>query len=119
MGYNEIAAAAVDMDLRSRIAACMAQEGYSRMGIPALVLADRVQWECAGQPGWGEAYASAVAALMDRPGWEPAVITDGMILSAVQGIMGNPTVVPMDTNPAPAAPPAPVEEPSGPAAPQV
>ncbi len=83
---------AQDADLRMRIAACIStQRGYD---IPAGVanhptaLADFFQWKCAGQPGWGDAYAYALANGNERPGDDPAVITDGMILSAVQAVLG-------------------------------
>lgn len=44
----------------------------------------------AAEPGWADAWASALAAGNPDPGKDPAVITDGMILSAVQAIGGTP-----------------------------
>jgi hypothetical protein len=80
MAYWDVAQMSSDPDLQSRIAACAAQEGkpnprdwaYQH----ALVL-------CAS-PGWDAAWASAVAGNVPDPGRDPGVITDGMILSAVQ-----------------------------------
>ncbi len=40
----------------------------------------------AAEPGWAAAWASALAAGNPDPGRDPAVITDGMILSAVQAL---------------------------------
>jgi hypothetical protein len=78
--YWDIAQMSADTDLTSRVAAAAAQEG-----IP-----DPRQWASdtmltlAAEPGWGEAWASAAAGGNEQPGRDPAVITDGMILSAVQ-----------------------------------
>jgi hypothetical protein len=38
----------------------------------------------AATPGWAEAWESAVAGGIVSPGSDPGVITDGMILAAVQ-----------------------------------
>jgi hypothetical protein len=38
-------------------------------------------------PGWDEAWSSALASGGDNPGRDPAVITDGMILSEVQALV--------------------------------
>lgn len=80
MAYWDIAQMSVDLDLTSRVAASASQES-----IP-----DPRDWAgnnmltLAASPGWGEAWASAVAAGNALPGRDAAVITDGMILSAVQ-----------------------------------
>ena len=85
MSYNSIALAAQDQDLRVRIAACVAQEYPGNPAHPT-VYADQIQWLCCGEPGWGDAYESALAADPPNPapGADPAVITDLMILGAVQ-----------------------------------
>ena len=46
----------------------------------------------AGQ-GIGEAYASALAAGNQRPGWDLGVVTDGMLLSAVTAVANNEAAV--------------------------
>ena len=80
MGYYDIATMSADLDLTSRIAACAAQEG----------IADPRQWATdnaltlAASPGWADAWASAIAGGNESPGRDDAVITDAMILSAVQ-----------------------------------
>jgi hypothetical protein len=89
MSYNAIAAAAQDPNLRERIAACLAQEtdGVEQ----PTALADLYMWRLAASPGWGEAYDYARdTRLLSNPvpvGADPAVITDAMILAAVQAVL--------------------------------
>lgn len=72
MSYSSIAAAAQDQALP----------------IPH---ADAIQWQCCAEPGWGAAWDSAIAAEVENPGADPAVISDGMILTAVQLRLGAAT----------------------------
>lgn len=44
-------------------------------------------WDMAAQPGFGDAYASAIANNVQRPGQDPAVITDAQISAAVQSLL--------------------------------
>ena len=87
MSYWTISQMSLDSDLTSREAACYAQE------VPETSI-DPTRWALdhgmtlAGQPGWVEAYESALAGDVNRPGMNDGVITDGMILSAVQSILG-------------------------------
>jgi hypothetical protein len=82
MGYYEIAAMAQDLDLSQRVQACAAQE---IQGNPYTWQADNMLDLCAS-PGWDAAWSSALAAGNETPGRDPGVITDGMILSAVQAV---------------------------------
>lgn len=82
--YISIADLADDRDLQRRIAACMAQEGVDRPEDEAYAW----RWVIAAQPGWGAAWASAEAAGRTEIGAAPDVIGDGMILAAVQGVLG-------------------------------
>jgi len=72
-----------DPDLVARVQACAAQE------VPG---EDPYQWvavnmlELCASPGWDAAWASALAAGNPSPGRDPAVISDAMILSAVQAL---------------------------------
>lgn len=81
MAYSTIAAIAQDSALALRIAAAAAQELKTRP-YPAWV--SEYQWDLASAPGWAEAWESAVASGIQDPGSNPGVITDGMILAAVQ-----------------------------------
>lgn len=74
MAYWDIAQMARDADLYSRVEACSVQENR---GMPNMLV-------IAAAPGWDAAWASAVAGGNETPGRDPAVITDPMILSAVQ-----------------------------------
>lgn len=80
--YADIAALANDLEFRMRVTACAASEGESQ---PEL-WAQTYRWQMAAQPGFGEAYASALASGVERPGNDPAVITDPQILAAVQSL---------------------------------
>jgi hypothetical protein len=51
--------------------------------------ANEHRWEIVSAPGWGDAWASAVAADNPDPGADPGVITDGMILAEVQAVLGS------------------------------
>lgn len=44
-------------------------------------------WALVAAPGWGDAWASAIASGHDDPGSDPGVITDPMILSQVQAVL--------------------------------
>lgn len=83
MAYWDIAEMAGDADLFARVQACAAQEVPDDPGWPG----NHMLLVCAS-PGWADAWASAVAAGVDRPGRDPAVIADGQILSAVQTVAG-------------------------------
>lgn len=86
MAYSDIALLAADGDFIQRTRACVATEGEldpNQWGLDH-------QWQMAATPGFGDAYASAIAGGVVRPGNDPAVISDGMILSAVQTIMNAP-----------------------------
>jgi hypothetical protein len=84
MGYFEISEMSRDVDLGARVQACAAQE----------IAGDPYQWQAANMldvcasPGWDAAWSSALASGNPGPGKDPAVISDGMILSAVQAIGG-------------------------------
>jgi hypothetical protein len=87
MSYWDIAQMTQNGDLSSRIAAAASQEG---IGTPQNWAWDHI-WELCGSPGWSEAWASAVAGGNESPGKDAGVITDGMILSAVQAVHNSET----------------------------
>jgi len=80
MAYNDIVNMAHDNDLRLRIVAAAAQEQDLNPGH----WTDLNLWHVVSAPRWAEAYAYAKASSNERPGYDEAVITDTMILAAVQ-----------------------------------
>lgn len=80
MSYLTQADLADDGDLRRRVTACAALEGIPN---PEGWAYER-RWELSAQPGWDAAYAYAVGQGVERPGSDAAVISDQMILAAVQ-----------------------------------
>lgn len=98
MAYSDVAALAVDADFRARIAASAAIEN-SHLPMHPLSFADTYQWQISGAPGFGDAYASAVAGGVERPGNDPSVISDAQILAVVQPIVAAITPPPNDEPP--------------------
>lgn len=82
MSYWDVATMAGNSDLTLRVQACAATENIDD---PYTWAADHML-DLASQPGWSEAWASAVASNNPAPGRDAGVITDGMILSAVQAL---------------------------------
>jgi hypothetical protein len=90
MAYWDVAALAADADFALRTTAAYATETVGgEHDDPAAWQADHA-WDMAAQPGFGDAYASALASNNPRPGQDPAVISDPQILSAVQSLAGAP-----------------------------
>jgi hypothetical protein len=81
MAYSDQALLSRDQDFIDRLAACAATEVPGKD--PQEWARDNV-WTIAASPGFADAYASAIAADVPRPGKDPAVISDAQILSAVQ-----------------------------------
>ena len=80
MSYASINQCFNDYTFRGRVTACCAQEGaQSPEGAMGEVL-----WGVCCKSDIENAYESALAAENPNPGGDPAVITDQMILSAVQ-----------------------------------
>jgi hypothetical protein len=80
--YSTIATIQEDFTLRRRLNACAAAEDIEN---PEQWVVDN-SWKLAVQPGWAAAWESALASGVESPGRREDVITDGMILSAVQAI---------------------------------
>lgn len=85
MAYYDQALLSNDTDFRDRIAAAAATEGITEELHP-LAWAAENQWTLAAAPGFADAYASAIAGGVPDPGRDPAVISDAMILSALQAL---------------------------------
>lgn len=82
MSYLTQADLSDDGSLRRRVTACAALE---RIPDPE-AFAYTSRWGLSAQPGWDEAYEYAVAQGVEDPGASGAVISDAMILAAVQSL---------------------------------
>ena len=80
MSYNDVADMAESGALTRRLYAAAAGEGINP---PQPWVTDNI-WALVSQPGWPAAWASAKALGVQNPGADEGVITDGMMLSAVQ-----------------------------------
>jgi hypothetical protein len=82
MSYNDIADMAVNAQLQNRVIACAAVEGEPN---PVSWLSSNM-WAIAASPGWGDAweYGLATGIPPEEIGANEAVISDAMILAAVQ-----------------------------------
>ena len=88
MSYWDISDMAQNEDMLNRVKACVAQEHPD--ADPETWVSTYMLKVCAS-PNWGESWASALANLnITQPGKDPSVISDGMILSAVQPIVAEP-----------------------------
>jgi hypothetical protein len=100
--YLAISEVANDPSMTERLNAAVTQQQHlgsidlgqyesSPYNLTAWVHDYRYLW--AASPGWGAAWDSALAGHPDEPDYEPgrdpAVITDGMILSTVQALAGS------------------------------
>ena len=99
MGYYDVSLLKADTAFLGRVAASYAQETPLGEGIDPDQFATTHAWDYAAAPGFGDAYASALAGGNPSPGSDPAVITDGMILSATQAIIADETPDPPASDP--------------------
>jgi hypothetical protein len=91
MSYKTIAAMTQSASLINRITAAAAQEHKSQ---PYTSWVVNNIWTIAASPGWDVAWESAIENDVADPGANEGVITDGMILAAVQPIPGDPDPLP-------------------------
>jgi len=87
MAYSDVAALAADPDFTQRTVACYATETLGQEVQDPYGWQSEHAWDMAAQPGFGDAYASAIQNGIGRPGNLPSVISDAQILSAVQSLM--------------------------------
>lgn len=87
MSYRTQAALARDQHIVERVTACAATQEIPNPSQWAW----SHQWTFSAQPGWDAAYAYAVNTGVVDPGNSESVITDGMILSAVQAVRADET----------------------------
>jgi hypothetical protein len=86
VSYSTIFQCANDGTFHGRVTACCAQEGQQS---PAGAM-QSIIWAVSSHSDIEAAYASAIAGGNQNPGGDPAVITDQMILSAVQAELAKP-----------------------------
>ena len=84
MSYYTTALLARDGFFNERAAACAATEGVTDPH--PKVWADQHAWQLAAAPGFDAAYSYALSVNVPEPGRDESVISDAMILSAVQAI---------------------------------
>ena len=93
MAYADISALQQDSDFAQRTIACYAVETLGQGAVDPASWQAQHAWDMATQPGFGDAYAFALNSdpPNPQPGKDPAVITDGMILAAVQSMIAPAT----------------------------
>lgn len=89
MSYLILGKMARDPALLDRVTACAVLEGVT--GADQWVRENA--WLLSAQPGWVDAYKYAIDSGDDQPGANEGAVTDGMILSAVQTLLG---VIPVE-----------------------
>ena len=89
MSYMSIAQCVEDADYQKRVNACTYQEGANPYAHSSLM------WDVAGKSDIETAYEYALNAGTPSPGADETVITDAMILSAVQSILTPPAPPPI------------------------
>lgn len=87
MTFKAQALMAQDQNLLHRVAACAAAAGVPEHPVAWV---NNQAWQLVVQPGWGVAYAAALAAETPAPGLDESVITDEMICTAVNDLNGAP-----------------------------
>lgn len=86
MAYADLATLAFDRDFLMRTAAAAAAEPAPLDPADPVTWAEHHRWDMAAAPGFADAYATAILNGVERPGNDPAVITDPQILAAVQSL---------------------------------
>lgn len=86
MSYYTQSLLAADQNILLRATACAAIEGEPN----AQGWAWEHAWRLSAQPDWDAAYASALENDVEHPGRDGSVISDPMILAAVQAIRSSP-----------------------------
>lgn len=89
MSYTTINQCANDIEFQGRVTACIAQEGRINPG----ELISSVLWPVASANDIAAAYEYAINSGNEHPGGDATVITDQMILSAVQAHLPPPPPV--------------------------
>ena len=80
--YHDLWTLRMDEAIKRRVIACAALEGQFQPG----QWWEAHGWQVVARTDWAAAYSYAVATGNTNPGGNPAVVTDGMILAAVQAV---------------------------------
>jgi len=94
MSYSSQAALSRDSDFINRVGAAAAKEFLAELAPDPIGWANTNIWWVAAAPGFDLAYESAQVAGNPQPGNDPAVISDGQILSAIQAVIASQTPPP-------------------------
>lgn len=87
MSYTSIYQNANDEEFQHRLMSAAAQEGHDN---PEYAMSVLLRWPVASKTDIEDAYEFALNSGNPSPGGDPAVITDGQILAAVQSILNPP-----------------------------
>jgi hypothetical protein len=87
MSYSTQAKLARDQDVLERVTACAASLGIKN----PTEWVWSIQWVWSAQAGWDQAYSDALTAGKSQPGLDEDIITDEMILIAVNGVLASVT----------------------------
>jgi hypothetical protein len=88
MAYYDVALLHSDADFLLRVAACYTTEPDTTEDPDSWAALHA--WDIASAPGFGDAYASALASGVEQPGADQSVISDNQILGAVQYLLAQP-----------------------------
>ena len=92
MSYSSQAELSRDPDFLSRVAACAAVE-VPKPNSPT-DWANQNIWWIAAAPGFADSYEYALNTDVERPGNDPAVVTDAQIGAAVQALLAEQATPP-------------------------
>ena len=87
MSYATIATCTVDVEFQARLTAALADEGVTNPEVRYY----EVRWAIAADPSIEPPYAYAIETGNPSPGGDPTVVTDEMLLAAVQALQGVPS----------------------------
>lgn len=87
MSYSQHLLAS-DAQVAGRVASILKDEGHSPAGESGMEMAWRYLEDVAAQPGLAESYHAALLNHVPDPGAADDVITDAVLLSAVEAVVG-------------------------------
>ena len=91
--FTAVVAMAADPALQARVTGCIAVQ-TTGPDQPAALMGVHITRICA-EPGWAQAWMSALQTGVENPGSDPAVISNEQILAAVQKHLGISEATPL------------------------